>query len=202
MLKNFFDPQKGIFRYLGKLSDVLMLSVLWIICCLPIITTGTATAALYNSASKCVKGGKNRPYVLFRDFMKENFRAGIPVSILTVLIVFLLSFEIVTLWGGAVSGSRTSFVFLIAVGLCAFVPLSFTAWLTAIFSRYQFTFAQLVVTSFKFVFAHLVSSLVMGVMLIAAAILCYGFVFPVTFIPCLLAVVFSTFIEKAFSKHS
>jgi len=202
MLKNFFNPEKGIFRYMGKLADILMLSLLWLVCCLPVITICTSTAAMYNSAVKCVKNGENRPYVKFRDFMKENFKAGIPASILIAVIALAFSFEMVTLWGGAVSGSKMSFTFLIALAICSFLPASYLVWLTAIFSRYEFTFAQLAATSFKFIFAHLFSSVVMGLLVVAAVILCYGFVFPITFIPCLLAVINSVFIEKAFDKHT
>lgn len=202
MLKKFFNTDKGIFRFCGKLADILMLSLLWLVCCIPVVTIGSASAALYNSASKCVCGGQNRPYVKFRDCFKENFKAGIPVSILVSTICLVLSFEIVTLWNGAVAGNRMSFMLLIAIAICAFVPLSFMVWLCAIFSRYEFTFGQLVVTAFKFVFAHLLSSIAMGVLMVAAVILCYGFVFPITFMPCLLVVINSLFIEKAFSKHS
>ena len=202
MLSSIFNPNNGFFRFCGKLADILMLSLLWLVCCLPIVTIGAATAALYNSASKCVKNGENKPYVKFRDCFKENFKAGIPVSILVAAIAIIFSFELVTLWNGAVAGNRTAFILLIAMAICSFVPLSYTTWITAIFSRYEFTFPQLAVTALKFVFAHILSSFAMGVLMIAAAILCYGFVFPLTFMPCLLAVIYSSFIEKAFKKHS
>ena len=202
MLNNIFNPNNGFFRFCGKLADILILSVLWVVCCIPVITIGSATAALYNSAVKCVKNGENSPYIKFRDCFKENFKAGIPVSLLVAAIALVFSFEIVTLWNGAVSGSRTAFVFLIAMGICSFVPLSYTTWITAIFSRYEFSFGQLAVTALKFVFAHILSSFVMGMLMVVAVILCYGFVFPITIMPCLLAVIYSVFIEKAFAKHS
>lgn len=202
MFKSFFNTEKGIFRFCGKLADVLMLSLLWAVCCLPIITIATSTAALYNSAVKCVRYGENQPYVKFRDFMKENFKAGIPVSILIFVIAFLFSLEMVTLWGGAVAGNQLSFTLLIALVLCSFLPASYLVWLTAIFSRYEFTFGQLAVTSFKFIFAHLFSSMIMGILLVGAVIICYGFVFPITLFPCLLALINSVFAEKAFDKHT
>ena len=202
MLKNFFNPERGFFRFCGKLADILMLSLLWLVCCLPVITIGTSTAALYNSAVKCVRNGENQPYVKFRDFMKANFKAGIPVSILIVAIAFLFSYEIVAMWHASSAGSGLAVMMLYALGICSFIPLSYLAWLTSIFSRYEFSFGQLAATSFKFIFAHPLASVVMGVLNAVAVVLCYGFVFPLTFLPCLLAVIYSFFIEKCFDKHT
>lgn len=201
MLKKIFDPTNVFFHFCGKLADLLMLSVLWCICCIPIVTIGSATASLYNSASKCVRKGLNRPYVRFRDCMKENFKSGIPVSILITLILFLFSYEFISLWNWALSGSQIAYVFLIAIGICSFIPLSYVIWITALFSRYEFGFQQLVITALQFVFAHLFSSLIMGVLTAVCIFLCYILVFPLTILPCLLAVVNSIFVEKAFSKH-
>lgn len=202
MLSNIFNPNNGFFRFCGKLADILMLSLLWLVCCIPVVTVATSSAALYNSAVKCVKNGENQPYIKFRDFMKENFKDGIAPSILIVAIALLFSFEMVSLWGGAASGSRMSFTFLIALVICSFLPASYLVWVTSIFSRYVFSFGQLAVTSFKFIFAHLFSSAVMGILMVVTVILCYGFVFPITFMPCLLAVINSVFIEKCFAKHT
>jgi len=201
MLKNIFNPDNTVFRFCGRLADVLMLSLLWLLCCIPIITIGTATAALYNSTVKYFRGNETSPYILFRDNMKANFKDGIPVSILMIVLLFLFTFELTALWNGALNGSKTSFVFLIALVICSFVPLSFLSWLTSIFSRYVFTFPQLVITSFKFVFAHLFSSIILGLLIAASIYLCYLFVFPLTFLPCFITLLSSFFIEKAFLKH-
>ena len=40
---------------LEKIADMFLLSVLWLICCIPIITIGTSTIALYYATVKVVR---------------------------------------------------------------------------------------------------------------------------------------------------
>ncbi len=201
MLKTIFNPDNTFFRMCGKLADILMLSVLWFICCIPIVTIASASGALYNSTVKCLIKGENSPYKKFFDFLKENFKQGIPVSLLIAAIFGIYIFEMGFLWDGAVQGMRMSFMFLIFGCVFAVIPIGFIGWIIAIFSRYEFTFPQLAITSFKFVFAHLLGSVVITIVLAASLYLSIKFAFPIVVMPCLSAVISSFFIEKAFKKH-
>ena len=73
----FFNPEKGIWAWLSTMVDIVGLSVLWIFLCLPVVTIGPATAALYYTVVKYVRkreGGAFGAYLLsFRD----NFRTGL-----------------------------------------------------------------------------------------------------------------------------
>lgn len=51
----FFNPEKGIWAWLSTLVDVVGLSVLWIALCLPVVTIGPATAALYYAMVRYVR---------------------------------------------------------------------------------------------------------------------------------------------------
>ena len=48
----FFNPEKGIWAWLSTMVDIVGLSVLWIFLCLPVVTIGPATAALYYTVVK------------------------------------------------------------------------------------------------------------------------------------------------------
>ena len=51
----FFNPEKGIWAWLSTMVDIVGLSVLWIFLCLPVVTIGPATAALYYTVVKYVR---------------------------------------------------------------------------------------------------------------------------------------------------
>ena len=55
-MEEFFNPEKGIWVWLSTLVDICGLSILWTFLCLPVITAGPATAALYYTVVKCVRG--------------------------------------------------------------------------------------------------------------------------------------------------
>ena len=50
MFASIFNPENGLWRLVAKFADVLALSVLWLLCSVPLVTLGAATAALYSSA--------------------------------------------------------------------------------------------------------------------------------------------------------
>ena len=52
MFRSLFDSESPLSRLLGRLLDIVVLSVLWLVCSLPIVTIGPASAALYYSCAK------------------------------------------------------------------------------------------------------------------------------------------------------
>ena len=104
---DFFNPEKGIWVWLSTLVDVVGLSVLWIFLCLPVVTVGPATAALYYTVVKCVRG---RESGAFGDYLR-SFRANLKVGLRATLIViplFLLllgGYRIVLWYGTGLGGT-------------------------------------------------------------------------------------------------
>ena len=67
----FFNPEKGIWVWLSTLVDVLGLSIFWACLCLPVVTIGPATAALYYTVVKCVRGRESGTFgYFFRSFLR------------------------------------------------------------------------------------------------------------------------------------
>ena len=47
-MKKIFGYDSKLMRFLGKLSDMIFLNALFIVCCIPIVTIGAAQSALYS----------------------------------------------------------------------------------------------------------------------------------------------------------
>ena len=47
-----FGLDGGIMKFLSKVSDICIISILWLICCLPIVTIGASTTAAYYTMVK------------------------------------------------------------------------------------------------------------------------------------------------------
>lgn len=95
---NIFSYNSPFGRFMNRLVDVILLSLLTIICCLPIITAGAAFSALYYVLLKMVRDNDNgiiRSY--FKGF-KDNFLKATalwlivaPVIVIVYLDFYLLS---------------------------------------------------------------------------------------------------------------
>ena len=75
-----------VMRALGKIGDKICLNVMWLICCIPIITIGASTTALYTVMLRMVK---NEEGYIFRGFLKA-FKSNFKQSTLIWLILLLL----------------------------------------------------------------------------------------------------------------
>ena len=56
-MQSFFSGENFFFRATGRILDLVVLSLLWLVCSLPMVTVGPATAALYYSCVKCLRYG-------------------------------------------------------------------------------------------------------------------------------------------------
>ena len=65
MLGRVFRYQGGLWRVLNTLTDIMALSVLWLLCSLPVLTLGAATTALYDSVVRCIRYKQSGPYERF-----------------------------------------------------------------------------------------------------------------------------------------
>ena len=82
----------GFMSALGKIADMFLLSVLWLLFCLPVITIIPATIALYYATAKVVR--RDAGYV-FKDFLKgfsQNLKQGIVLDLIYLLVGVLLYF--------------------------------------------------------------------------------------------------------------
>lgn len=99
---------------LSRLADLVLLSVLWVVCCLPIITIGPSTAALYYVALKLARGEEVRITGTFFRGFKENFKQGVVMNLIFLVLgaVLLADYIIMAMAEGT---------FASVSGVCFFV---------------------------------------------------------------------------------
>ncbi len=85
-----FEVDGLLYRILTKISQLIWLNILWLLGCLPIITIGASTTALYYVTMKMVRDEEG--YVMkefFRSY-KRNFRDGLVLFFVVAGIGFIL----------------------------------------------------------------------------------------------------------------
>lgn len=68
----FLKTDNPVFAFMGKLGDVVLLNVIWLVCCLPVVTAGASVTALFYTARKIAAGEE---YRVRHDFF-HSFRAN------------------------------------------------------------------------------------------------------------------------------
>ncbi len=73
---DFFKPDGPVARLMTLLANLICLNVLWLLCCIPIVTAGAATTAMYHMIFQYLTERDDaviKPF--FRSF-RENFRSA------------------------------------------------------------------------------------------------------------------------------
>ena len=152
----------GGFTSIGsKLFDLWMLGILWLLCCIPLITAGAATTALYYAVTHSVKADDGYASTMFLRSFKRNFRQATILWLVLVACFMLMRLNTGILMaltegtpGLLMIGFYTAvMVYLVLVGCYMFPALSRfdmdTFWFLrlAIFMgvRYIFTSVMLLV---------------------------------------------------------
>lgn len=198
---SFLSLDSPLINFLNKVCDLVLLSLVYVICCIPIITIGPATTALYYATVKVIR--RERGYMFkefFRSF-KMNFKSG---AFLTIL--FLIAFYILYVdhnYAAAMTESNQQLAFIMS---CLFNAISIILLLTLLYafpvlSRFSVKGFQLLKTSFFMSIRHLPSTILVAVIVVAAIAGIY--VLPILFIivPALASFLCSFMIERVFRKY-
>lgn len=134
----FFRYDSPIMIGLGRILDFILLSIFWMICCIPIVTIVPATAALYYVMLKIARKEEIRPVLGFFHAFRDNLKQGCVLTLIFAVIVILLfvDYRIMAMQAGTI-GSMLSILFLLLAVLAAAAML-YTFALQAQFSNTVF----------------------------------------------------------------
>jgi uncharacterized membrane protein YesL len=189
------------FTTLGKLCDMLFISVVWMLLCIPVVTIGPANTALYYATVKVIR--RERGY-LFREFFKSfklNFkRAAILGVILTIMFV-VLGFDLVWAYANlSGSGSTGSILFGVFIAITLLLAC-FSTYAFPILSRFDMTVKQLVKAGAFMSIRHLPSTLVMVVVTAAGFVGTFFIPLLIFIIPAVVVLINSFLMERILKKY-
>lgn len=76
MFHSLFNPENTFWRWMAGLADILVLSVLWLLCSVPVVTVGAATAALYDACARGMRGGRGDAWRRFFHTFRAELKTG------------------------------------------------------------------------------------------------------------------------------
>ena len=201
MLRRFFNPDSLIWKPLGVLGDLVVLSLLWAVCCMPLVTVGPASAALYDTAVFVLRQKKGPPFPHFFSVFRRELKDGVLSTLLCaagLLMIGLLFYAALRLFPGF--AERGGLVSVVAV-LLAFFSLAVLCWVWPTLSRFTLSPARLLGTSLRLAMGHSLRSAGLAVLWAAALYFSLRYVSPLFFLPGLAAFLCSYLIEPIFRPY-
>jgi len=132
-LKRLFDVDGPVMTALGYIANLFILSLLWLLCCLPVITAGASTSALYYVALKTVRGELSGISAPFFKAFKENLREGIVFTLLFALAGGVLYLDYTMMLQAEGSAGTVLRVIFMALGFFCLITMLYTFPLQAQF---------------------------------------------------------------------
>ena len=83
-----------VMKLLRQFTDLIILNLLWLLGCIPIITIGASTTALYQSIIKMRKGEDGRPWSEFWKYFRSNFKQATILSLTVAVVIALTAVDI------------------------------------------------------------------------------------------------------------
>ncbi len=90
ILNKLFRGDHPFWIGMGRIFDVFVLNILWLLCCLPVVTIGPSTTAFFYAMIQLVQGGDTSVSKDFFHSFRQNFKQGLLLGLpLTAVGVFL-----------------------------------------------------------------------------------------------------------------
>lgn len=200
MLKEIFGFDKSFMELMEGVAHLMLLSVLWLLCSLPVVTLATSTAALYYAVTKSVRKGHGYPVAEFLSYFKENWKQGIWLSVCYELLagaVFL------NLWCASLLKEQAGHhqIFFIVALWVLFLLVCLSLYVFPIFSRFCYSTKDTLKTALLMSLRHVISSLCMGVLLVFFVLVCAKYLVLLLFVPAFFELLLSFRMEAVFRKY-
>ena len=189
-----------VFRALGKIVDCFVLTFLWLICCIPIITIGASTTAFYYTTHKVIR--RSRGYLLSSFFasFRENFKQTTVLWLIILLIHLVLVYDLVTMYTVLMAGNSIGYLFYAFLVLSALVMI-WSMYVFAYAARFSNTNRAILKNCAIIAVVNIPASLLVLVLVFCSGVLVYFFPPLLFLVPAFTFISFDLILEKVFRKY-
>lgn len=206
MYKKFFNINNPFWRGMGRIFDVFVLNVLWLLCCIPIVTIGPATTAFSYAMINLVRGEE---IYVSQDFFRA-FRGSFKQSLIAGLLLMAVgAFLIVDIYIAYKSGTGI-YTFFMVLFFIFFVLWSFvTLYTVPLIAKFDNSLKNTLIRAFTLSIKNFPQTLMMLFTVVLALWLCHllpGLIFIAFGIVCefhstLFAVILKPWLPKLASEE-
>ena len=167
-MHQFFNPENKFWEFMGKITDIACMSLLWVLTSIPIITMGASTTAFYEFTLNQVKDTEGSIMKSYFVSFKKHFKKA---TILWVIQLLGLAFFIMDLWAAwnfiITKGGIVGIVVFAICIFCAVVFITCCYYIYPTLALYDFPIKKLITNSFVMAMGNLPVTITLIVMTVA-----------------------------------
>lgn len=200
MFQKLLNPENPLMITMTQVTDCIFLSLFWLLGCIPVLTMGASFAALYDAAFRGYRQGEKHTWHRFFRVFRRNLKPGLLPSVVFAGVFWAAARGMIFLWNGAVLGQLPWMLFS-AGAVVGILLLGILSVLFPMLSRFENSFLGLLKNTVFLSLSKLPFTLALGAINAVGLYLCLRFIFPIFFLPALLALIDSLLIEPMFKPY-
>lgn len=161
------DIDGPFYKFLSKITNYLILGVVWFVASLPLITIGAASTALYSTNHKVIQHGNAYVWRTFWSEFRSNFKQATLMWLLMLLIFAFLAAD--CYFAYILSNNNAMSVLLIALLVIVAICLMWMQLWFPYISHIEDPIKTVLKNTLIMCFAHLSQSLLLLILLVVCA---------------------------------
>ena len=133
-MERLFSPDNPVIRFLGRVCDLMILSVLFTLSCMLIVPSGAAMTALYTMTLKMVRNEEGETIKGYLTALRNSFLNSAPCAAVLFLEWGMIFVIVYALYAGVLLFSPLVFILLCIVTM---VLTSWLSWLFPLQARFE-----------------------------------------------------------------
>ncbi len=199
---HFFDPENRFWAFVGKLTDAVLMGMLWLLTSLPVVTLGAATTAFYAFTLRQVSDTEGTVWRSYFDAFGRHFKKATALWLIHLALGAFFALDVWAALRYLQSGGALAVVVLAVCAAGAFLVLGAGFYAYPTLAVFDFPVKKLLRDSFIMAMANLPVTVTLFVLLALAAVGFY-YVSGLLFLWAALFVFFSSYlIYGVFAKYT
>lgn len=169
-----FDPENKFWQFVNKATDAALMSLLWLLTSLPLVTIGASTAAFYSYTLKQVTNQEGSLVKSYFSAFRSHFKRATLLWLLQAAGTAFFAADLWAVWNfflaqGGVAG-------IAVLGVCGFCALAFLCcclYAYPVLAEYDLPVRQVIVNSFLLAVARLHVTLTLALLMALCFVLFY-----------------------------
>ena len=198
-LGDIFEFEGSFYTYTGKIFDLVVVSVLWVLGSLPVVTFGASCSALYAAVSRSVRQDAGTVTARFWKTYRRDLRSSLPIWIGygAAIFVLLLNLGIVR---SRMEG-LTGLFFMMFYGFLSILLIIACCYAFPALSRFDMSAGWIIKLSFYLLVRHFPVSLLLLAVFAGAYLLILWKLMLVVIVPGVAVLLASFLIDPILDRH-
>ena len=197
---NLFNLDNPFFTFLSKLVDAFLLSMLWLVCCIPLFTIGASTTAFYYTVNKVLRRGQGYLTQEFFHSFKQNFKQSTILWLIFAVLGLIFRWDAFLMQENIANGMKFGGLYPVFYAFLG-MELMVIIYVFPYLARFENTTKQILKNGALLAIAHFPKTIVCFLIVVVSGLMIYLLPILICILPAGTMMLLNVFLEKIFYRY-